>query len=402
MKPRILFVDDDPLILAAFERNLRNQFSLDTASSGPEALARLEGGAHYAVVMADMRMPVMNGVELLERVRALVPDTVRLMLTGNADQQTAIDAINRGHIFRFLNKPVEPEALHLALTDALRQHELIRAELELLEGTLSGSVKLLTDVLAMVAPSALGRGQRLRDSMLPFARTLNAEPLWELELGALLSSLGCAAVPPSLLHKIAADLPLTVEEAAIRRRIPEIGHDMLATIPRLERVADIVRFQSKHFDGAGFPVDARVGHDIPLGARMLKILIDRLELESDGIIKRQAFDVMQNRLGFYDPELLVQCFTCFGTFLVNPLSHDLPILALSAIALVPGQVVVSDIVSNSGLLLVGSGHRLTSPVIERIRNNVVLGEVRSPFMVQDPGHPESAPASAPITAFSHN
>src|SRR5205085_9651219 len=92
----------------------------------------------YAVVVADMRMPKMDGVELLSRLRTLTPTTVRIMLTGNADQQTAIDAVNEGHIFRFLNKPCPPETLEKTLRAALNQHHLITAEKELLELTLTG------------------------------------------------------------------------------------------------------------------------------------------------------------------------------------------------------------------------------------------------------------------------
>lgn len=392
MNRRILFVDDDPLILAALSRTLRQRYDFDTAIGGAEALARLEQPGNYAVVLADMRMPGMDGVQLLERFRTLAPDTVRLMLTGNADQQTAIDAINRGHIFRFLNKPADPDTLRQALDDALDQHALICAERELLDGTLAGSVKLLTDVLALMAPEALGRGQRLRESMMPFARAIGAGPGWELELGAQLSSLGFAAVPPSLLEKILTETPLTIAEAQIRRRLPRIGHDLLAAIPRLGGVANIVLYQHKHFNGEGFPADGVAGTDIPVGARMLKILNDRLDLESDGVVKRQAFLALEARKGVYDHNLLVQCFTCFGTFLVNPLSASLPILTVAANALRPGQVVVSAINSTTGVLLVGSGHRLTAPVIERIRNNVAIGEVTGPFLVQQP---PSDPVASP-------
>src|SRR5438874_2087063 len=112
---KILFVDDDPNILAGFQRTLRKQFAFDTVLSGAEALDHLKKSGPYAVVVADMRMPGMEGIELLERVRAAAPDTVRVMLTGNADQQTAVEAVNRGQIFKFLNKPCDAEVLVRAL-----------------------------------------------------------------------------------------------------------------------------------------------------------------------------------------------------------------------------------------------------------------------------------------------
>ena len=90
MNNRILFVDDDPNLLAALSRSLRKLFTFDTALSGAEALQKLDRDGPYAVVVADQTMPGMSGVELLETVRELAPDTVRLMLTGNADQKSAV------------------------------------------------------------------------------------------------------------------------------------------------------------------------------------------------------------------------------------------------------------------------------------------------------------------------
>src|SRR5689334_1278964 len=105
VQEKILFVDDDANLLEGFQRQLRKQFSIETAIGGEQALAALCSRGPFAVIVADMRMPSMDGIQLLRKVRAVAPDTVRMMLTGNADQQTAIDAVNEGSIFRFLNKP---------------------------------------------------------------------------------------------------------------------------------------------------------------------------------------------------------------------------------------------------------------------------------------------------------
>jgi DNA-binding NtrC family response regulator len=173
MSDRILFVDDDPNLLAAFQRNLRKKFSFDTALGAEKAPRLLQASEPYAVVLTDMNMPGMNGIELLERIATLSPATVRLMLTGSADQQTAtVDAVDRGRAFSFLNKPCPSETLVSALENGLKHFQLLRLEREQLEGTLAGSVKMLTD--------ALGRGQRLRESMNTFARHLGVGPAWEL------------------------------------------------------------------------------------------------------------------------------------------------------------------------------------------------------------------------------
>lgn len=386
---KILFVDDDPNLLAAFQRNLRRQFVFDTALGGPEALALLRGGQTYAVMVVDMRMPGMDGIEFLGHARQLAPDAVRIMLTGNADQQTAVDAVNRGEVFRFLNKPCPPETLVPALENALKHHELLRMERELLEGTVTGSVKVMAEVLGMVAPDALGRGQRLRESMRQFARSIGATPAWELEVAALLSPIGYASLPARVLQKIGAGGELGPDERVILRRVPKIGHDLLVGIPRLAGVAKSVLYQNKAFDGGGFPADDVAGEKIPLGARMLRILGDRLALEVDGVVKQRALETMKARTGVYDLKLLERCFACFQAFLSNAISADLPVRALYVKELTEGQVVVSDITTPEGLVLVGAGNRLTAMVLERLRNYDELGEVKQPVLVQD-----AAPATA--------
>ena len=162
MNETVLIVDDDANLLAGLRRQLRGRFTVVTATGGEEALASLEQGEPPAVILSDMRMGGMSGVETLGRFKEKAPDTVRLMLTGNADLQTAIEAINNGHIFRFLTKPCPQDVLEAGLNAALRQHRLIMAEKELLEQTLAGSVKVLTDMLAMVAPESFARSGRMR------------------------------------------------------------------------------------------------------------------------------------------------------------------------------------------------------------------------------------------------
>jgi response regulator RpfG family c-di-GMP phosphodiesterase len=384
MKNRILFVDDDPNILASFQRSFRKTFEFDTAAGGHEALAFHEKQGPYAVIVCDMRMPGMDGIEVLEEFRRRAPDTVRVMLTGNADQQTAVEAVNRGQIFRFVNKPIAPEELAPIINAALDQFKLLQVERDVLENTLTGSVKVLAEILGMVAPEALGRGQRLRDSAQRFARFLGLERTWEIELGALLSPIGYASLPPTLLRKLLGDGDFTPAESGIIRRIPRVGHELLIGIPRLKEVAEIVLYQNQHFDGEGFPADGCAGDKIPLGARILKIIADRVLLEADGIVKRKALETMQLRKGVYDPALLEKSFLCFPDFLSNAISASQPVLTLAVADLKPGQIVVSDINSRSGTTLLSGGSRLTEMILQRLKNYSSLGEVHEPVMVQNP------------------
>ena len=157
MRERILLVDDDSNVLDGYRRSLSREFLLETAIGSDEALPLIERNGPYAVIVSDMRMPGMNGIQLLSAVRNASPDTIRVILTGNADLQTAIDAINEGSIFRFLIKPCDREVMARTLTAALMQYRLVTAEKELLEQTLSGSIQVLTEVLSLVNPAAFGR-----------------------------------------------------------------------------------------------------------------------------------------------------------------------------------------------------------------------------------------------------
>ena len=131
MTERVLFVDDDPQILNAFRRGLRKRLDLHTAEGGKAGLEALEKEGPFAVVVSDQQMPEMDGITLLREVKNRAPLTVRMMLTGNADQGTAAAAVNEGHIFRFLTKPCTPDELAAAVDAAKEQYRLVTAERDL-------------------------------------------------------------------------------------------------------------------------------------------------------------------------------------------------------------------------------------------------------------------------------
>jgi len=137
MNDPILLIDDDPSLLAALQRQLHKDFNLTLAQGGDAALAAVsranERQEPFAVVVCDMRMPGMDGLEVLKRITAQSPDTVRIMLTGKVDQQTAVDAINMGNVFRFFAKPCRTEDLAEGLHAALAQYRSVKAERDLLE-----------------------------------------------------------------------------------------------------------------------------------------------------------------------------------------------------------------------------------------------------------------------------
>jgi serine phosphatase RsbU (regulator of sigma subunit) len=125
MKDKVLLVDDDDMVLAGLKRQLRNQFSIDTALSGEDALKQVRENGPYAVIVSDFMMPGMNGIEFLSRVKKTNPDTVRMMLTGTADMPTAIRAVNEGSIFQFHPKPCPADTLCQAIQSAIGEYRKV-------------------------------------------------------------------------------------------------------------------------------------------------------------------------------------------------------------------------------------------------------------------------------------
>ena len=122
MTGKVLFVDDEPLVLDALRRMLHDKFHIYTANSGEKGLASVEQNGPFAVVISDMRMPGMNGAEFLAHIRKDAPDTVRMLLTGFTDLDAAIAAVNEGNIFKFLTKPCRKDALVSAIDLGLAQY----------------------------------------------------------------------------------------------------------------------------------------------------------------------------------------------------------------------------------------------------------------------------------------
>src|SRR5919204_5183234 len=140
-KPRILCVDDEPAVLDGLSLHLRRRYEVFTATGGAEALASIEKNGPFAVVVSDMRMPGMNGAEFLARTREISPHTTRILLTGHADFDAALAAVNQGQIFRFLTKPCAPQLMLQAVEAGAEQNRLPPPQRGLLEQTLPRSLK---------------------------------------------------------------------------------------------------------------------------------------------------------------------------------------------------------------------------------------------------------------------
>jgi response regulator RpfG family c-di-GMP phosphodiesterase len=375
MADRILCVDDDSNILEGYKRQLRKEFELDTAVGPEQGLRMVTEQGPFAVVVSDLQMPGMNGVEFLAQVRTHEPDTVRMLLTGNAELQAAIEAINQGQIFRFLTKPCTPEALANALKAGLAQHRLITAERELLEQTLSGSIRVLCEVLALVNPEAFGRSSRITRYVESIAANLHVSELWSIKTAAMLSQIGCVILPESLLKKVYRGEVLTGEESQLFNQHPFVAYDLIAKIPRMKRVAEIIKFQDKYYDGYGVPGDTQQDKTIPMEASILKVALDFDALESAGKSKAEAFGEMKQRKGWYDPTVIDAMKAAFA----KEIQYEIQMAVVADLR--EGMILAEGIQSSQHMLLASKGQQVTQSMVMKLQNFSKTGGIREPFAV---------------------
>lgn len=362
----MLLVDDDVNLLNGLRRRFRKQFALTTAAGPEEALSYL-AIEPFAVAVVDMQMPGMNGVELLRQIKKQSPLTVSMMLTGNADQTTAIAAINEGAIFRFFNKPCPEAQLAQGINAALAQYRLVTAEHELLEHTLAGSVKVLVDVLAMVDPGSFGRSQRIREWAMTVAKSLEIKQPWRLNMAAMLSQLGNITLAPGEAVADAEKMSASAASTLIRN------------IPRLAPVADIVALQHARYDGHGAAPQQPTGEDIPLEARILKILIDLERVFPSGSISEETLGKLSNDSGAYDPGLWPRVTE---SILANALAEGGDELSIAAGALIVNDLLIDDLAAEDGTLILTAGARLSTAHIQKIQTFAKTRRIKEPIRVQ--------------------
>lgn len=380
MAENILLVDDEPNILTAFKRQLRAvpDFHIETAPSGQAALELMASHSPFAVIVSDMRMPGMDGVALLREVQKKHENTVRIMLTGVTDQTTAIDAVNEGHIFRFLNKPCSVDVLSRSISDGVKQYKLITAEKELLQHTLSGSVRMLTDLLSMIDPAGFGHAVSLREPIREMAHALGLASSWDIELAAMLSQIGRVIIPSTIAAKVQQNQHLMPEEQEILQQVPEAGHKLLSNIPRLEKVAQIVLNQCRRFDGSGYPANGLSGDKIPLGARMITLLRDYEALRGKSA---NPLAELRKHASWYDPalmQLLENIASGRGGVSAQPVVE---VYELHLKDLVAGQKLLADVETRDGTLLIANGTVLTEMAINRLANYAKLVGIKEPVKV---------------------
>ncbi len=379
MNRKILCVDDETHILEACKRQFRKSFEITTAIGGEEGLKTADEKGPFSVVISDLMMPGMDGIQFLSKMMELYPDSVRIILTGQADLDKAIEAVNEGNIFRFLTKPCSTERLAKVLDAGVEQYRLLTAEKELLEKTLGGSINVLMEVLSLVSPAAFGRAVRVQRIMRKLATALGLESKWEFDIAGMLSQIGCVTLPAHVLEKIYKSKSLSQEEMNMYQLHPDIGHNLLSNIPRLETIAETIKYQEKNYDGSGLPENGKAGDNIPLGARALHIALDFDIIISTGVSEQSALKKLHQHTGKYDPEILRKLISLCET----EIHYEEKLIKLNELK--PKMILAEDILSTTGLLLITKGQEATQSLIVRLQNVQNTTGVKEPISIINKG-----------------
>jgi len=298
---KILCVDDEPNVLEGLGRILHRKCTLLTATSGAEALALLAEPRSIAVIVSDMRMPQMDGATLLSECRNRHPAVVRLLLTGYSDTESEIRAVNDGQVFRFLTKPCPPPVLLAALTAAVEKYRCESRGRALVDHSIAGSVRALTEAIALAHPNTPASTARQLDRARRVARLLHVVEPWHVEVAVILSQAGYVVLPNEQLAR-AESTPLCQGGTPCTvTRLPLAVAGVLAGFPSLERAQEALKFQHRSFVCADGGPEQEA---LPIGSRILKALADLGFEEARGSTTAAAIETLHSRPGTYAPSVL--------------------------------------------------------------------------------------------------
>jgi response regulator RpfG family c-di-GMP phosphodiesterase len=429
--PTLLFVDDEPSILSSLRRLFRpHGYRILTAESGAEALD-LMAREQVDLVISDMRMPEMDGAQLLNQVRLRWPGAVRVLLTGYADISSTIAAINQGEIYRYIPKPWDDRDIVLIVRDGLERRrlelenarllELTRSQNEELRGlnahleekvaarteevrqTLAfleqahrdlkkgfmATVRVFSGLIELRGGVLAGHSRRVAEHARGLAQRLGLEDaeVQDVMLAALLHDIGKIGLPDTLLAKPFNSL--SAEQRSEVMNHPAKAQELLLSIDQLKGAARLIRHHHECFDGSGYP-DGLRGLEIPMGARILSAAneYDALQI---GTLTARAFKpvealayIVENRGRRYDPGVA----DALSALLADTLKDVCVEIPVRPTSLQVGMVLARDLLHRDGYLLLSKGYVVDANIIDQLKRiESVEGQPLTLHIRQGPSAP---------------
>ena len=356
-RPRVLCVDDDAFMRNILNRSIGTEYEVLTSNGGAEALQLIENSDPIQVVVSDHRMPGISGAEFLKTVRDKHPLIVRILLTGETDLAEAVAAMNQAALFRFLLKPGTRTVLLETLKAAVDQYQLQVAERELLQKTLVGSMRALSDVLAIANPVAFGHVSRIQELALGLATNLKLAEQWPLEFASVAAQLGHIALPERTLRRLYSGEKLSVEEGAQVARSAQVAEGILQRIPRLGPVVNILsHLAADRKEGAPASVEATA-------AEILRVASAFSAVESTTQSRDAAVHRLLAQVGRFDPEVMKALIELLGLEVGGDEVIEVPIGRITE-----GMIIAENLCTRTGALLVPKGYRVSESFVARLRN----------------------------------
>ncbi len=412
MLPKILIVDDELNILRSLRRLLEDEgLNITTASSGKEALRVINDKKDIAVIVSDMCMPGMTGVELFEEARKILPDTIRIMLTGYSDIKLAIAAINRGGAYRYISKPWDDEELICIIKDAIKTYNLIKENQRLSEIVSKQNEALkqwnmkLAKIVQEQTVDIVAKNQRLKenfdDTIIAFSKlielrntsirnhsknvcemsvkiakkmNLPEEEIKNINIASLLHDIGKIGLSDPLLTKDFDDM--TAKDMKEYILHPIRAQAVIDPVEDLRTAGILIRHHHERFNGQGFP-DKLMGKDIPLGSRIIAVadFMDKAmgKFRGDNVIRFAMNKLKEELVRKFDPQLYYLIEEAATELYqeqlpsTNILEQELHIEDLK-----PGMILSRDIVSGSGFPFLWKGTELNEKYINAIKRYSLL------------------------------
>ena len=398
-RQKVLCVDDEKNILASLVRLFRKSpFDVLTANSGLEALDVLSR-ERIDLVISDMRMPHMDGAELLARVAERWPQTIRILLTGYSDMEATVTAINKGKIYRYLSKPWDETDLKMTVQRGLESVQLEQERLRLIKVTVEqneelkslnssleekvegrtrqlqrayrDTISVFSQIAELREGTTAGHGKRVADLSIAISKALRVpeNDFQDIRIAASLHDIGKLGLADEVVSR--ARTQLNKAQFIEYKKHTIAGPAILMSLPHLQNAAAMIRSHHEHFDGGGFPDGFRADAS-PFGARVIKVANDFDNYFSgkktgEALADEESVrEIMEESSGAeYDPTVLDGLRVALASgFRMEPITAA---NRLNAEELQVGMRLAKDLLTREGLLLLTGGHELTEALIERLR-----------------------------------
>lgn len=366
-KVNILFVDDEPDVLNGFRRMFRRgEFKVYTSTDPRAALDMVANEGPFTVVVSDMHMPDLDGLNFLRKVKEIDPDTVGVILTGNSQVETAIDAVNEGDLFRYLTKPCSSEAMAKTIFAAVQKHQMALKDKDELDKTIERCVGLLIELLTSAMPDASVKAKRVRRLAAQAGRKLGYSNPRQLDVAAALAHIGLTAVPDEIRRKVFSGAILTPLEEQLVRKHPKIGEKLVAKIPQLKLAGFIIRHQEDIPQIASMDVPLDRQDRGTVGALILRTAIHLESLICENISAEDALGILALPPRDHHPEAL-EAFKSIHVPDVESYSTEAKLSELEE-----GMFLLQDVRAKDGSLVAEKGHEVSPIVMQRLKR--YLGE----------------------------